>query len=269
MVGSKTECVQVVVRCRPENDKERNERRGRVVTVDQDTNSVAVRAFRCQDGTHSLTTPQVVHPEAQHEPPKTFTYDKVTLLNTRHWLHTLLPHNRRLTRKAGSSTCTTKLHAPWSKQSSMGTMAPFLPMARPAVAKPSPCWARTAHQNCVASSQTPLRTCFQRLSRARCLLVFFFMRACVTTYQIDGCSAAPLQHRHRSGQGKEFLVRASYLEIYNEDIRDLLARGSPSDSRLELKEHPDKGVYVRDLTQCVVKTVDECLELLMVRCCQI
>lgn len=48
MAGSQTECVQVVVRCRPENDKERNERRGRVVTVDQDTSQVAVRT-RCQD----------------------------------------------------------------------------------------------------------------------------------------------------------------------------------------------------------------------------
>lgn len=60
-------------------------------------------------------------------------------------------------------------------------------------------------------------------------------------------------------------MRASYLEIYNEDIRDLLAKGPTADARLELKEHPDKGVYVRDLTQCVVKTVDECLELLTVR----
>ena len=40
----------------------------------------------------------------------------------------------------------------------------------------------------------------------------------------------------------KFLVHASYLEIYNEEIRDLL--GSDIKRRLDLKEHPDNGVYV-------------------------
>ena len=42
---------------------------------------------------------------------------------------------------------------------------------------------------------------------------------------------------------QEFLVRASYLEIYNEEIRDLL--GKDSKSKLELKENPEKGVFVK------------------------
>jgi len=54
---------------------------------------------------------------------------------------------------------------------------------------------------------------------------------------------------------KEFLVRASYLEIYNEEIRDLLAKDHTK--KLELKESPDKGVYVKDLMQFVVKGVAE------------
>jgi len=41
---------------------------------------------------------------------------------------------------------------------------------------------------------------------------------------------------------KKFLIRCSYLEIYNEQIRDLLSK--KIDHRLDLKEHPDKGVYV-------------------------
>ena len=40
----------------------------------------------------------------------------------------------------------------------------------------------------------------------------------------------------------KYLVMASYLEIYNEEIRDLL--GSDVKKKLDLKEHPDKGVYV-------------------------
>lgn len=48
----------------------------------------------------------------------------------------------------------------------------------------------------------------------------------------------------------KFLVRASYLEIYNENVRDLL--GNDHTAKLDLKEHPDKGVYVRGLSEHVV-----------------
>ena len=37
----------------------------------------------------------------------------------------------------------------------------------------------------------------------------------------------------------------SYLEIYNEEIRDLL--GDDPKARCELKEDPTKGVYVKGL----------------------
>jgi len=42
---------------------------------------------------------------------------------------------------------------------------------------------------------------------------------------------------------QQYLVRAQYLEIYQEDIRDLLSKDQ--NQRLELKESPDKGVYVK------------------------
>ena len=41
----------------------------------------------------------------------------------------------------------------------------------------------------------------------------------------------------------KFLVHASYIEIYNEDVRDLL--GKDIKRKLELKENPEKGVYVQ------------------------
>ena len=46
-------------------------------------------------------------------------------------------------------------------------------------------------------------------------------------------------------EGTKYLVHASYLEIYNEEVRDLL--GKDNKKRLELKEHPDKGVYVQGM----------------------
>ena len=54
---------------------------------------------------------------------------------------------------------------------------------------------------------------------------------------------------------KKFLIRCSYLEIYNEQIRDLL--GKNVENTLDLKESPDKGVFVKDLTTCIVKTIPE------------
>ncbi|XP_075407684.1 kinesin-like protein KIF17 isoform X2 [Tenrec ecaudatus] len=57
-------------------------------------------------------------------------------------------------------------------------------------------------------------------------------------------------------ENTKFLVRASYLEIYNEDIRDLL--GADTKQKLELKEHPEKGVYVRGLSMHTVHSVAQC-----------
>ncbi|KAJ8397595.1 hypothetical protein AAFF_G00435940 [Aldrovandia affinis] len=61
-------------------------------------------------------------------------------------------------------------------------------------------------------------------------------------------------HISRS-QNQQYLVRASYLEIYQEEIRDLLAKDQAR--RLELKERPDTGVYVKDLSSFVTKSVKE------------
>lgn len=43
----------------------------------------------------------------------------------------------------------------------------------------------------------------------------------------------------------KFLVLASYIEIYNEEVRDLLSMDTKR--RLELKESPERGVYVHGI----------------------
>ncbi|GLD95806.1 hypothetical protein PINS_up004484 [Pythium insidiosum] len=70
----------------------------------------------------------------------------------------------------------------------------------------------------------------------------------------------PNSFRHIFGKvaiskNKRMLVRASYLEIYNEEIRDLL--GKDPKARLDLKENADSGVYVKGLTAQVVKDAAE------------
>jgi kinesin family member 3B len=63
-------------------------------------------------------------------------------------------------------------------------------------------------------------------------------------------------------EGRNYLIRASFLEIYNENVRDLL--GKDQSRTCDLKEDPDKGVYVKDLTSFVVKGVGEINNVLKV-----
>lgn len=51
-------------------------------------------------------------------------------------------------------------------------------------------------------------------------------------------------------QEVKYLVTVSFLEIYNEVIKDLL---NPSDKLLKIREHPDMGIYVEQLAELVVK----------------
>lgn len=58
-----------------------------------------------------------------------------------------------------------------------------------------------------------------------------------------------------------FLVRVSYLEIYNEEVRDLLSKNQSV--RLEIKERPDVGVFVKDLSTYVVNNADDMERIMM------
>ncbi len=62
-------------------------------------------------------------------------------------------------------------------------------------------------------------------------------------------------HIGGAGSDEQYLVRASYLEIYKEEIRDLLSKDQSR--RFELKERPDTGVYVKDLSSFVCKSRSE------------
>lgn len=64
------------------------------------------------------------------------------------------------------------------------------------------------------------------------------------------------------GGNRTFLVRASDLEIYNEEIRDLLSKNPKQ--KLDLKDHPDGGVYVKDLTIMIVKGVRDLQQVMEV-----
>ncbi|KTG33930.1 hypothetical protein cypCar_00031740 [Cyprinus carpio] len=61
-------------------------------------------------------------------------------------------------------------------------------------------------------------------------------------------------HISRS-QNQQYLVRVSYIEIYQEEIRDLLCKDN--NKKLELKENHELGVYVKGLSSVVTKNIKE------------
>jgi kinesin family member 1 len=57
-----------------------------------------------------------------------------------------------------------------------------------------------------------------------------------------------------------FTVEVSYIEIYNEKVRDLL---NPKNSgNLRVREHPSLGPYVEDLSKLVVGSYEEMMTLM-------
>ncbi|CAG8642954.1 9596_t:CDS:10, partial [Acaulospora morrowiae] len=58
-------------------------------------------------------------------------------------------------------------------------------------------------------------------------------------------------------QEKQFLLRVSYMEIYNETVRDLL---SPDTVDLRIHEDKHRGVYVSPLKEVLVSTPDQVME---------
>ncbi|CAN1174954.1 Kinesin-like protein KIN-7O [Linum perenne] len=59
--------------------------------------------------------------------------------------------------------------------------------------------------------------------------------------------------------GREFLLRMSYLEIYNEDINDLLA---PEHRKLQIHENLERGIYVAGLREEIVTSPQQVLDLM-------
>jgi hypothetical protein len=72
------------------------------------------------------------------------------------------------------------------------------------------------------------------------------------------------EHIFKSIEGSransQFLVRASFLELYNEEIRDLLAKNVKN--KLEIRERPDTGVFVKDLSAFMIQDAKELIQKL-------
>eukprot|EP00771_Trimastix_marina_P000712 gnl/Trimastix_PCT/1739.p1 GENE.gnl/Trimastix_PCT/1739~~gnl/Trimastix_PCT/1739.p1 ORF type:complete len:727 (-),score=278.09 gnl/Trimastix_PCT/1739:139-2319(-) len=57
----------------------------------------------------------------------------------------------------------------------------------------------------------------------------------------------------------QYLVSVSFLEIYNEEIRDLL---DPTHTNLKVRQHPSLGIFVENLCELTVNSNDRIIELM-------
>ncbi|KAG9140540.1 hypothetical protein Leryth_016047 [Lithospermum erythrorhizon] len=67
------------------------------------------------------------------------------------------------------------------------------------------------------------------------------------------------EEENRKSEGLKYSCKCSFLEIYNEQITDLL---EPSHNNLHLREDLKKGVYVENLSDYDVRSADDVLNLL-------
>jgi len=86
----------------------------------------------------------------------------------------------------------------------------------------------------------------------------------------DGKGIMPRSFEHifsvisanESPNGKKYLVRCSFIEIYNEDIHDLLS--NDPNKKKAIKEDPNMGVFVKDVSMYVTKSVQDIRKALVI-----
>jgi kinesin family protein 3/17 len=188
--GKSDECVNVVVRCRPLNRKEKEENRSHIVTIDVEARQVAIK-----------------NPAAPDDDPKSFTFDGAYDENTQQ-------------RNFYEECCFSMIES--VLEGFNGTIFAY------------------GQTGCGKS---------------------FTMQGPNSTPELRGVIPNSFTHIFdtvRASTDVEYLIRCSYLEIYNEEIKDLLGGHNKKDNaKCELKEDPQRGVFVKGLTDVVVETEEQ------------
>ena len=62
---------------------------------------------------------------------------------------------------------------------------------------------------------------------------------------------------------KEYIIKLWYAEIYNENIRDLLNNKNEKSENLDLREDPDEGIIINNITEVITNSMKEILNLII------
>ena len=90
-------------------------------------------------------------------------------------------------------------------------------------------------------------------------------RICRALYEQQGGEYNENQPNNQSNenqpnnQTKKYKIEMSYLEIYSEEVRDLLSK---ENTELKIRQHPKYGIYIEGLTQCLVESYQSINSLL-------
>jgi hypothetical protein len=191
------ECITVVVRCRPMNKKENDEKRSGIIEVDLDNRQVGIK-----------------NPDTPNEPPKYFTYDATYDAN-----------------------------------------------AQQKVFYEESCFS------IIESTLEGFNSTIFAYGQTGCGKSFTMQGPSTTDENMRGVIPNSFFHIFqfvKSTKNIEFLIRCSYLELYNEEVRDLLVdpKTTGKADKCELREDPNKGVYVNGLTDVVVETPEDLHKML-------
>ncbi|XP_056842334.1 kinesin-like protein KIN-7N isoform X4 [Raphanus sativus] len=86
-----------------------------------------------------------------------------------------------------------------------------------------------------------------------------FQWYCVCLWTGSETDPGIIRRSVRDISDREFLIRVSYMEIYNEEINDLLA---VENQRLQIHEHWERGVFVACLKEEIVNDAEQIQKLL-------
>ncbi|KAG6694403.1 hypothetical protein I3842_09G046800 [Carya illinoinensis] len=87
----------------------------------------------------------------------------------------------------------------------------------------------------------------------------YTMRGSATEPGVIPLSVRDLFKTIQQDVDREFLLRMSYMEIYNEEINDLLA---PEHRKLQIHESLERGIYVAGLREEIVASPEQVLDLM-------
>ena len=210
-----SECVKVIVRCRPMNSKEKGLHCAKIITIDQNILQVGITKPRVlgSDLHSGKAAPAPPSSDATDFEPKRFTFDGV--------------------------------YDDDSTQSEVyeDTAYPLLTSVFDGYNGTIFAYGQTG------CGKTFTMEGVRSVPELRGIIPTTFSQV----FSLISSSSAP---------GKQFLVRASYIEIYNEEVRDLTSDNPKA--RCEVKEDKDKGVYIKGLSNTEVKS-EEALEAVMNR----
>eukprot|EP00698_Gefionella_okellyi_P005550 TRINITY_DN15058_c0_g1_i1.p1 TRINITY_DN15058_c0_g1~~TRINITY_DN15058_c0_g1_i1.p1 ORF type:complete len:1261 (-),score=433.54 TRINITY_DN15058_c0_g1_i1:71-3853(-) len=78
---------------------------------------------------------------------------------------------------------------------------------------------------------------------------------------IPRTASAIFDHINSDTSGTQYTIKCSFLEIYREQVRDLL---NPKNSNMRVRESPTRGVWVEDLTEEYISSENDIMDLISI-----